>query len=144
MLLLLAETTFKKSCSALVVSDLFTSLRSDCPACNLLRTSAFPLHPIGWRHRVAGFTHVIGMLCYEWIMEIAVIISEPDPLHVYNISACVFSLGATALKSMGRKYQYGLHQAGAPIGLNCSQREGTLRGYLGSQRVPGHIVVYYM
>lgn len=28
---------------------------------------------------------IVGMPRYEWIMEIAVIISQPDPLHVYNL-----------------------------------------------------------
>lgn len=67
---------------------------------------------IPWcRHPAAQFTDVIGSLCYEWIIEIPVIISQPDPLHVYNLKAHVFPRRIHPAESE-RKYQYGLHQEG--------------------------------
>lgn len=97
---------------------------SDCTACNSLNLSVSCIPRC--RHDVAEFMDVIGTLCYEWIMEIAVIISQPDPLHVYNLKASVFP-HCIHPEDRERKYQYGLHQ----VIVIAYREQWRLGGYCG-------------
>lgn len=71
--------------SLLRLRSLFTSPRSDCAAaCDSLKPSAFLGVVITCCVEFTDGRYRLRF-CYEWIMEIAAIISQPEPLHVYNL-----------------------------------------------------------